>query len=474
MESGVLIELEDTGKGFSFNSSIERDLKQAQIELDKLNETINSIKIVRPECDRLDYALAVSSGVLCGIMDIFLVGRPEESLFENMTDNWFEDRTKDFAKLCGWNGGKSDSISSAIRFLEEKFKIPYDQRGAGDAGQLIFGLNPTNHHFKSLAHNPNLLGLFFSILDQFTNQSHFVTEGELISLQKADDGFELQGFNVSSKLFSAFVNWFGHIISDISGSSGSKGRGMGIPSPLWTWTNDIITIKRKLNIEPSEFDKSVNDLSLKMFNQGYDTRFQATQTIPIIINDLVVRFFYSVRRLVKYFANSENGQRTFGELWTKCEPFSNLTVKRMLAVAHGTFCLIDSADATVRGFIAGGGTFSAFEFFMRVNIVGVGRFTISLYGEIKREIGNNKNDRLLFDFIRERKVLECYIEGLKILSNKYDDKQLLMLIRDFSNSRTYREMFNASVELANKRHVPQEKILNSKSEGDAYFRGIKK
>ena len=32
-------------------------------------------------------------------------------------------------------------------------------------------------------------------------------------------------------------------MSDVSGSSGSKGRGMGIPSPLWTWTNDIIAIK---------------------------------------------------------------------------------------------------------------------------------------------------------------------------------------------------------------------------------------
>ncbi len=356
--------------------------------------------------------------------------------------------------------------------MENKFKIPYDQRGAGDAGQFIFGLNPTNHHFKSLAHNPSLLGLFFSILDQFTNQSHFVAEGEIISLQRADDGFELRGTNVPSKLFSAVVNWFGHIISDISGSSGSKGRGMGIPSPLWAWTNDIITIKRKLKIEPSEFDKSVNHLSLKMFNQGYDIRFQATQAIPVIINELVVRLFYSVRRLVKFFSETEKEQRTFKELWEKCEPFSNPTVKRMLTVAHGTFCLVDIGDATVRGLITGGGTFNAFEFFMRVNIVGVGRFTISLYGEAKRGIRSSKNDRLLFDSTRERATLEYYIEGLKILSDEYDDKQFMVLIHDFSNSGTYREVFDASVKLANKRHVPQEKILHSKSEGDAYFRGI--
>ena len=150
-------------------------------------------------------------------------------------------------------------MSSAIRFLENKFKIPYDQRGAGDAASFVFDLNPTNHHFKSLAHNPSLLGLFFSILDQFTNSSHFISNGELISLADADGKFELRGSNVPSKLFCAFANWLCHLISDISGSSGSKGRGMAIPSPLWTWTNDIITLKSKLNIPVSQLDKSINE-----------------------------------------------------------------------------------------------------------------------------------------------------------------------------------------------------------------------
>ena len=83
-----------------------------------------------------------------------------------------------------WND--QNPVSSAISYLERHFKVPYDQRGCGDAGQFIFDLNPTNHHFKSLAHNPTLLGLFFSILDQFTNSSHFITNGELIELVDAD------------------------------------------------------------------------------------------------------------------------------------------------------------------------------------------------------------------------------------------------------------------------------------------------
>ena len=176
---------------FSFTSSIETALISAGTEIQSLEETIKSVESLRPNCDKLDYALAARSGVLCGIIDIFLVGSPGESPAGDVTDKWFANRTINFAKLCGWDCKGDASPSSAIRFLEDNFKIPYDQRGAGDAGSIICDLNPSNHHFKSLGHNPTLLGLFFSILDQFTNQSHFVSGGELISLQNADGKFEL-------------------------------------------------------------------------------------------------------------------------------------------------------------------------------------------------------------------------------------------------------------------------------------------
>ena len=64
----------------------------------------------------------------------------------------------------------------------------------------------------------------------------------------------------------------------------------------------------------------------------------------------------------------------------------------MLTVAHGTFCIIDIGDATIRGFEKGKeiGSFNVVEFFMRLNIVGVGRLTISLYGEAKQGIQRSK------------------------------------------------------------------------------------
>ncbi len=473
-EKSILLEMDVVDDEYYFPSTICNAIIDADAELkildEQIAETEETVKSLTPECDKIDYILSASSGALCGIMDVFLVGKPGESPLGNVTDKWFANRTVDFAKLCGYKSEKT-SLSSAIGFLEKKFKIPYDQSVGGDIFKELLNLTPSNHHFKSLGHNPTLLGLFFSILNQFTNTSSFVTDGELITLKNSEGNFELEGHNIPGKLFCGFVNWFGHIISDISGSSTSKGRGMGIPSPIWAWTNDIIAIKRKLNIPASEFDKSANELAMNIFKKGYDVRFQTVQTIPVFLNELVVRLFYSIRRMICYYSNTEKKDRSFQLLWMSCEPFSNATVKRMLTVAHGTFCLVDLGDAAIRGFVAGGGYFNVAEFFMRVNVAGVGRFTISLYGEAKRGAQMYSAKTELAFIKRERVIVSYYLEGLKQLADAYDDTSLLTFVKDLQESEMYIEAFNKTVKLAEIRKVPEGEILRTKSDIDSFFRG---
>lgn len=474
IKKDILLNLSVEDGGFDFSTSIADAMAKAETELVVLNETVDSIKGLKPDCDKLDYILATSSGALCGIIDIFLVGKPGESPLGNITDKWFVARTIDFAKLCNPEKKNFDSLDSALRFLEKKFKVPYDQTGLGDAGKTIFDLTAKNHHFKSLAHNPSLLGLFFSILDQFSNTSHFVTDGQLVSLQQADEKWKLRGGNIPSKLFCGFANWIGHLISDVSGSSSSaaKGnRGTGLPSPLWTWTNDIIAIKAKLGLSVTETDKAMNELALNIFEKGYDIRFQTAQAIPVFLNELLVRLIYAIRRLFRYFSEIPKTERSFALMWKKCEPFSNATVKRMLTVAHGTFCLVDVGDAVGRSLIAGGGTFNAVEFVLRLNVVGVGRFAISLYGETRRAISYN-HAKKEFDFAsKETVIVSNYMEGLKILAHQYDDHHLLMFISDFEKSDAYIEAFGKSVTLAEVRNVPVNRILKSKPDIDKYFGG---
>ena len=261
------------------------------------------------------------------------------------------------------------------------------------------------------------------------------------------------------------------MFSDVSGSSGSKSRGMGIPSPLWSWINDIIALKRKLNIPVTEFDNSFNELALNIYKEGYDVRFQTAQALSVFINELLVRTVYSVRRLIRYFSDFDKSKRVFSLLWKTCEPFSNASVKRMLTISHGTFCLIDLSDAIIRGVISGKGNFDVSEFVMRLNIVGLGRLGISLYGEGNNAFIRHKLSNKIYDNRREMKILNYYVEGLRELSNIYDDVDLLTFVTDLENSEMYRSAFNKSVLLAEKRNVDSNKILRNKSDIDSYFSG---
>ena len=476
-EPFILLQLGINENGYEFTSDIKTALSTTKGELEvvssKLEKNLDSLNKLTPECDKTDYILSACSGALCGVIDVFLVGKPGESPVGEITDMWFANRTEDFARLCGWTGDKGN-LSSAIRYLEKKFKIPYDQNGIGDIAKELLDLTPTNHHFKSLGHNPTILGLFFSILNQFTNISHFVSEGELITFSKFDGDFHLEGKDLPSKLFCRFTNWFGHLISDMSGSSSSKGRGMGIPSPFWSWTNDIIAIKKKLNLPVGEFDKSINELALDIYKQGYDARFQAAQAIPVFVNELLVRFIYSIRRLVRYFSMTKKDDRSFSLLWKSCEPFSNATIKRMLTVAHGTFCVIDAGDAIARGFATGGSSFNVTEFVLRLNIVGIGRFTISLYGETSRGLKRNDIKEDIIILKREKRILADYVEGLMFLAEIYDDESLLLFTRELKESDMYVQAFEKSVILAEKRNVPKDEILRNKADIDSYFKGDRK
>ncbi len=460
---------------FEFDESIDNEnntpyivsaLQQAEFEISQLDETIESVKALKPNCDAIDYSLAAGSGALCGLIDVFLIGKPGESPLGNITDKWFENRTCDFAKICGWKGNDKNPVKSAIGFLERKFRVPYDQRGCGDSGSFVFGLTPSNHHFKSLAHNPTLLGLFFSILDQFTNSSHFISDGQLIELVEADSKFELRGNSILGKLWAGFANWIGHLMSDVSGSSGGKSRGAGVPSPIWSWSNSIIAIKQKLGFSANQFDKDVNDLALQLFNEGYDIRFQTAQAIPVFINELVVRLCYLIRRLLHYYEETPKGERTLKLMWKECKPFSNPTVSRMLTVAHGTFCMVDIGDATIRGFVSGGGNFNPVEFFLRVNLIGIGRFTISLYGETKREYNLHLAEKEAEQASRKKIILNYYIDGLNELKVLYDDYEYLTFFDDLRNN-DYIKAFEKSVSLAKLR---KGNCLSTKIEIDNYFK----
>ena len=87
---------------------------------------------------------------------------------------------------------------------------------------------------------------------------------------------------------------------------------------------------------------------------------------------------------------------------------------------------------------------------------------------------NNKINKLESNkniLLKNKSICNYYIEGLKEVSQIYDDKDLLTFINELKNSKMYKEAFDKSVILARKRNVPEKNILKNKEEIDLYFKG---
>ena len=126
------------------------------------------------ECDKYDYLTSVACGAIAGLIDIFLVETPENSVLGKWTDKQTDMAVVKFAKKLGWKPKNQDNepsneVANAIQFLEGLSKkqrtINYEQTSGGDVGHL-FRMSTKNHHLKSLAHSPDIIGLFFSIINQ--------------------------------------------------------------------------------------------------------------------------------------------------------------------------------------------------------------------------------------------------------------------------------------------------------------------
>lgn len=370
-------------------------------------------------CDKYDYLVAVGCGAIAGIIDIFLVGAPKDSKLQSWTDTQVDKTVMIFAKTCGWSPreGKENSVASAIGFLEKKFPVNYDQRHSGDVGRL-FDMSAKNHHMKSLAHSPDIIGLFFSILNQFTSTSSFLSDGQLITIKT--DTHELQGHNFISKLFCGITNWFGHIMSDVAGSSGASGRGSGVVIPFY----ELFQLCNFGSFKVGQDRNTLATIATKVFQEGYDARFGLTMAIPVLICDLSIKLTWSIKH---YFYH----KRPISE----CIPTNKHDDLRvMLIVGSGTLCIIDGLDAAVR---SGG---NCINFFLKFNIVAWYRLISLVLKEIFIRLGISSSiQKQLDSYKRINEALTSYLAKLKQIDFELFKKEteqynnMCMLIENADN-----------------------------------------
>lgn len=358
------------------------DLERHIFDLD------SQIDMLSSHADKWDYMVAIASGLLCGMMDILLVGEFDLSRGRDIADekvNTFVQKTAE--KL----GCKNGDIRSSVAFLEKMFPIPSDGNTPDFGGGL-------QHHLRDFAHHPTIAGLMFSLLTQFTEKSYGTDKmGNFLIVPVPEKSRLFIGEDVPDKIVKGTIVWFFHLISDIAGSSATAGLGggTGIPGPILSMAKELATLPlfKEMQIQ----GQSVSVMLSKLFNGTlfakkdsnrkiiketvvkFDFRGElgalielGHQALPVLVNECMVRVFFFVRRFAMQIKPC-NVQRLsdLNKLdWNEIKPIHHSTLTRMLTIATGVFTVVDITEAVVTQ-----------KYWVSVNYAGVGRFAVAVGAE---------------------------------------------------------------------------------------------
>lgn len=439
------------------SNEIALDLKAKEVEWSK------------DTCDKYDYLIAAFCGATAGIIDVFFVGAPGMRKLGNFTDEATDEMVKKFAKMVGWEPtpGNKNNVGSAIGFFERNFKVNYENTSTKSvSGQ--FQMSTKNHHYKSLAHSPDIIGLFFSILDQFTNTASFLSNGQLIRIDTSNSNFELSGSNFVAKLFCGFCNWIGHIMSDIAGSSGSRGAGSiglgtGLPIPF----SNLFLLCDFGKFQVGKDRQTLAEIMTRAFQEGYDARFGAAMAIPVLIEELMIRVIWSIKR--HYYLKKD---------WRECIPTKeHADLRIMLLVGNCTLCIIDGVDAAIR---SGG---NALTFVLHMNLIAWARLVMLIFRELRIRYGSNVDCVVNKYFaeigLNDKVALQQYYNRMNLFDQKMEqllkdfiigvEKEYKQFLEDLDKSLnsqigTPQTRRNASIRFAEHQRVDDSRIIRNEAE----------
>lgn len=443
MNSQTLTNIKTINDGFEVDyeicySNIQQEIDLIEKELandtDLLNDINQEIEKHTNNADKFDYTIAVSSGIITGFIDAFFIG---ELNFESAKADSHKHVNVFIEKYAKWKGYSDNGkgLQGAIEFLEKEFPVAQDNIWKGK------NISSTRlHHLEDIAHHPTLFGLVSAIFVQYFRISFFVNKkGEWKSpfvpttpkdilkiwlpivisgalnwlIRMAESKYvQKMGKDIPRpihllitalaqapaviSILKVIDHWFGHLVSDMGGSKNTPGGGMGISGIFLSILKEISSLPI---MKESQLPNIVSDLYSK---EKIDMRTELAvveslgkQSIPVILNECIVRLFYFVRHLIE---EKEKHSEWKDVNWSNTLPFNNRTIMRMITISSGTFVAVDMADAAIRAAVKSGGNQAKFvgDLLLRINFVGIGRFTIALVNDIRWGIKQERyrNDRI--------------------------------------------------------------------------------
>lgn len=453
-------------------NKLQSDLSARKDEIEcKLQKYINT-------ADKVDYAIAVASGVVCGIFDSLFVG--EFSPTSQNIDLSHRQINEFIQKTAEKSGYKGQRLDGAIKHLEDTYRVAQDNTWNG----ANIGVSAKEHHLADFAHHPTPLGLVSSIIVQFLRVGFFVNnEGEIHVLPVKTDPAELiktwipvvitgicnwlaviavsgieeaEGAEISKpikgiihliassplliEILKTAHNWAGHIVSDLGGSKNTAGGGMGIPGIFLSLAYEISSLP---GLKNTGLPDIINDLYAK---HKQDFRHElpllkivGKQALVVAINEAIVRTFYFVRRLAEQIKEKHELKNLD---WESIIPFDNRTILRMTTISSATFTVTDLIDAGVRGAVESAGNWAIFatKFASRVNYVGLGRLAVSVIAEVKsqqEELAFLRENRIVTEQLSAEKISELlsYRNTMQTIVEEYLAEDLEAFLNGFDKMK---------------------------------------
>lgn len=395
--------------------------------------------------NKSDIAVSIASGALTAlIVDTFIVG--DISLIE--AKKWGSEQVESFvkktAKRQAKDGRDFDSLYDAVKFLEDKYKIPSDPM------ENKFG-GANHHHLYDFSHHPTPVGWFCTIAAQFTGKAYGTDKFGAFQdpVKITGKGLDSIYDNPINKVWNGTINWYFHMISDMAGSSKTikkGGYGTGLPGPVLSFLKEISSNEkiRKLvgkagNTDRDNFSDMIQNLFSGRFLADHDSNGKVKkrteiipfdlrteiglgheltkQTIPVLVNECIVRAFFAITRFVEELNRADvNSFEDLKKIDAKAFlPFNNPELSKMLLISSASFSTVDITAAGVKAAIKNPGNKYGFakDFLLGINYIGVARLGLAGIGVA----------------LTPEKLEKCY-DDFTMISGKIKDNEIVAAVSD--------------------------------------------
>ncbi len=189
-------------------------------------------------------------------------------------------------------------------------KVPFDAPNNSFLKVDVEGLSSHMHRFYSLGHDP-LLGWIVGVID--------IMKGSITTIDKTGNVVcQLREGFTGESLFKAIAMECVHLLSDVNTP-------MSLPAPLMTLAN----LLQFGSI--GEQEQTIAEIVQSMYYEGFDFKHFCSQSLSVIISDVVVRIGYSIKRLADGYSIKDSLPVNGREKNPKLE--SMLFVSSLIAVS---------------------------------------------------------------------------------------------------------------------------------------------